>query len=48
MHGIAKCIGVGAVAFGAGLLLAFFLPRAALVVLEALVIIVAGAAFVLC
>lgn len=48
MHGIAKCVGIGAVAFGFGLLLAFFLPKSALIVLEAIVIIVAGGAFVLC
>ncbi len=48
MHGLAKCIGISVVAFGLGLLLAFFLPKAALIVLEALVIIVAGAFFVMC
>ena len=48
MHGTAKCIGISVVAFGFGLLLAFFLPKSILIVLEAIVIIVAGAAFVLC
>ena len=48
MHNLAKCVGIGAVAFGFGLLLAFFLPKSALIVSEALVIIIAGAAFVIC
>lgn len=48
MHGIAKCIGICVVAFGFGLLMAFFLPKSVLIVLEALVIIVAGAFFVMC
>ncbi len=48
MHSLAKCIGISVVAFGFGLLLAFFLPKSVLIVLEAIVIIVAGAFFVLC
>lgn len=48
MHNVAKTIGISVVAFGFGLLLAFFLPKSALIVLEALVIIVAGTFFVIC
>ena len=45
MCSLAKCIGITVSAFGLGLLVAFFLPNSVLVVLEALVIIVAGVFF---
>lgn len=48
MHGIAKCVGISVAAFGLGLLVSFFLPKSVLVVLEAIVIIVAGTFFVVC
>ncbi len=45
MRSLAKCIGITVSAFGLGLLVALFLPYSVLVVLEALVIIIAGAFF---
>ena len=45
MHSLARCVGMSVIAFGVGLLVAFFLPKAVLVVIEAIVIIVAGICF---
>ncbi len=45
MHANARFWGITVSALGLGILLAFFLPETALVVLEALVIITAGCLF---
>jgi|GEM_PF-881097 len=46
MCSIAKCIGITVSSFGFGILTAFFLPECVLVVIEAIVIIVAGCFFI--
>jgi len=45
MGSTAKVLGVGTVAFGTGILVAFFLPESVLIVLEAGVIVTAGFLF---
>lgn len=45
MISTAKTVGVGVMAFGAGILVAFFLPETVLIVLEAGVIVTAGILF---
>ncbi len=42
---ISKCVGIGTVAFGCGILVAFFLPESVLIVLEAGVIVASGILF---
>lgn len=44
----AKTIGIGTVAFGCGILVAFFLPESVLIVLEAGVIVTSGIIFSKC
>ena len=44
----AQTVGVGVVAFGCGILVAFFLPETVLIVLEAGVIITSGILFSKC
>ena len=41
----AKTVGIGVMAFGFGILVAFFLPETALIVLEAGVIVTSGIIF---
>lgn len=48
MRSLARCMGICVAAFGLGLLMAFFLPKSALIVLEAVVIIIAGVFFLWC
>ena len=45
MISISKTIGVGVMAFGCGVLVAFFLPESVLIVLEAGVIVTSGILF---
>jgi len=40
-----KIVGIGVMAFGCGILVAFFLPESILIVLEAAVIVTAGILF---
>ena len=42
---ISKCVGIGVMAFGCGILVAFFLPESVLIVLEAGVIVTSGILF---
>jgi hypothetical protein len=42
---ISKTVGVGVMAFGCGILVAFFLPESVLIVLEAGVIVTSGILF---
>lgn len=42
---LSKALGAGVTAFGAGILIAFFLPDTALIILEAGVIVSAGILF---
>ena len=42
---ITKTVGIGVMAFGCGILTAFFLPESVLIVLEAGVIVTAGIIF---
>jgi len=46
MKNLTKFIGIAVSTFGAGILLAFFLPETVLVVIEALVIVTAGFLFI--
>lgn len=45
MGSITKTVGVGVMAFGCGILVAFFLPESVLIVLEAGVIVTSGILF---
>ncbi len=45
MRDITKVMGIAVSTFGLGVLIAFFLPEAVLVVIEALVIVTAGFLF---
>ncbi len=45
MSRTAKTVGIGVMAFGCGILVAFFLPETVLIVLEAGVIVTAGILF---
>lgn len=45
MVSISKTVGVGVMAFGCGILVAFFLPESVLIVLEAGVIVTSGIIF---
>ncbi len=45
MVGTAKTVGIGVAAFGAGILVSFFLPKTLLIILEAGVIVTTGILF---
>ena len=48
MFRLTRVCGIAVLSFGVGILFTFFLPVAVLIVIEALVIIVAGLLFIQC
>ena len=48
MRDLNRAVGLAITCFGLGILLAFFLPISALIIIEAIIIIMAGFIFIRC